>query len=88
MTGKTAEETCENIYALVEAEKSVTTNSPIIFDLSSFSDTIDRLSKITSLYDEFKGKIKDKTAITFDISDVDDLRSSFSFLIAMNRIRI
>ena len=75
-TGKTAEETCENIYALVEAEKSVTTNSPIIFDLSSFSDTIDRLSKITSLYDEFKGKIKDKTAITFDISDVDDLRSS------------
>lgn len=47
-----------------------------IFDLSSFSDTIDRLSKITSLYDEFKDKIKDKTAITFDISDVDDLRSS------------
>lgn len=46
------------------------------FDLSSFSDTIDRLSKITSLYDEFKGKIKDKAAITFDISDVDDLRSS------------
>ena len=75
-TGKTAEETCENIYALVEAEKSVTTNSPKIFDLSSFSNTIDRLSKITSLYDEFKGKIKDKAAITFDISDVDDLRSS------------
>lgn len=46
------------------------------FSAATFSESIENLSKISALYDDFYDKVNDSEDIHFDITDIDGLRDS------------
>lgn len=71
-TGKTAEETCENIYALVEAEKSVGN----IVKSSSFTDIFSSLP--TDKLEEYIALVKDGVIDEKTIENYEELSKAMS----------
>lgn len=50
---------------------------PKIFNSTSFSESIQQLSSLQKLYDEFYNNVQDGVDFTFDISDIESLREKF-----------
>ena len=50
---------------------------PKIFNPTSFSESIETLSSLQKLYNEFYNNVQDGVSFTFDISDIESLREKF-----------
>lgn len=78
--GQQASAFCDEMIALSETLDDIDTDLPLspILDPAAFSKTINSLSSLQSLYIEFtKSADSDKEAFSFDISQIENLRSIF-----------
>lgn len=64
-------------YVQGEIQSKNTGNEPITFDSESFSETIEALSSLQSVYSEFYNNVKDNNDFTFEFSDIENLREAF-----------
>ena len=66
-----------SVEKLNDTEENLVVNEPKIFNPTSFSESIQQLSSLQKLYDEFYNNVKDGVDFTFDISDIESLREKF-----------
>lgn len=65
----------EYIQGKIQSEN--TEKVPIEFDPQSFSEAVEALSSLQSVYNDFYNNVKDNNDFTFEISDIENLREAF-----------